>query len=88
VDSGGLASSDSHIHMLAVSSMPQQAPSENIAGHLTSKSAGHVNKQALPYCPPPREHIAVRLMNLKSTTWKLRMERTARRLPRAERSLR
>jgi len=88
VDGGGAASSDSHIHMLEASLMPHQAPSENIAGHLASKSAGHVNKQALPYCPPPREHIAVRSMNLESTAWKLHMERTARRLPCAKRSLR
>jgi len=67
VDGGGAASSDSHIHMLVASLMPHQAPSENIAGHLASKSAGHVNKQALPYCPAPREHIAVRSMDLKST---------------------
>jgi len=88
MDSGGAASSDSHIHMLAASLMPHQAPSENIAGHLASKSAGHVNKHALPYCPAPREHIAVRTRNLENTSWKLRMERTARRLSRAKRSLR
>jgi len=73
VGGGGVASSDSHIHMLAVSLMLHQAPSENIAGHLASKSAGHVNKQALPYCLAPHEHIAVRTMNLKSTTCRLRM---------------
>jgi hypothetical protein len=88
VGGGGAASSDIHIHILAASLMPHQAPSENIAGHLASKSAGHVNKQALPYCPAPREHIAVRTMNLENTAWKLRMEQTVRRLSRAKRSLR
>ena len=88
VDGGGAASSDIHIHMLASSLNLHQAPGENIAGHLASKSAGHVNQQALPYCPAPLEHIVVRSMNLDSTARKLRMERTARRLPRAKRSLR
>ena len=87
VGGGGTASSNSHIHMLVVSLMPHQAPSENIAEHLASKSAGHVNKQALPYCPAPREHIAVRMMNLESTAWKLRIERTTRSLSHAKRSL-
>jgi len=53
VGGGGAASSDSHIHMLAVSLMPHQAPRENIAGHLASKSAGHVNKQVLQYSVLP-----------------------------------
>jgi len=79
---------DIHIHILASSLNLHQAPGENIAGHLASKSAGHVNKHALPYCPAPLEHIAVRSMNLDSTARKLRIERTARRLPRAKRSLR
>ena len=57
VDGEGAVSSDSHIHMLASSLNLHQAPGENIAAHLASKSAGHVNKQALPYCPAPREHI-------------------------------
>jgi len=57
-----------------------QTPGENVVGHLANKSAGHVNKHALPYCPAPLEHIAVRSMNLDSTARKLRMERTARRL--------
>ena len=88
VDGGGVALSDSHIHMLASSLKFQQTPSENITGHLASKSAGHVNKQALPYCPAPLQHIAVRSMNLDNTVRKLRMERTVRRLTRAKRSLR
>ena len=57
VDGGGAASSDIHIHMLASSLNLHQAPGENIGGHLASKSAGHVNKQALPYCPAPLEHF-------------------------------
>jgi len=84
VDGGGAASSDIHIHMLSSSLNLHQAPGENIAGHLASNSAGHVNKQALPYCPAPLEHS----MNLDSTARKLRMERTAQRLQRAKRSLR
>ena len=43
MDGRGADSFDSHIHMLASSLKLHQAPSENLA----SKSAGHVNKQAL-----------------------------------------
>jgi len=88
VDGGGAVSCDIYIHMLASSLNLHQTPGENIAGHLASKSAGHVNKQALPYCPAPLEHMPVRSMNLDSTARKLRMERTARRLSRAKRNLR
>ena len=76
VDGMVAACIDIHINIWASSLDLHQAPGENIAGHLASKSAGHVNKHALPYCLSPREHLAVHMMNSDSTAWKLRLEGT------------
>ena len=43
--------------MAAVNLDLHQAPGENMAGHLASKSAGHVSKHALPYCLAPRDTL-------------------------------